>query len=600
MKSTQNFEHDVRSLVSELDSSIDSVRRLVDWLGFDIQYNRSLSAVVGGWSPTVSSSLQIIGSNEAANYMFGFMELPDPSPQKCKLVASKLEHVAIILFKAAKKDQWILSIRSGDVNVAGFQPNSLSGPISRALVSIKNSFEDGKLTASELREANGILSSHSTNDEPPQVDPKHDLGYLTASEELELGYLIQAGGRAGGTARDKLVLRNQNLARNEGNKYFSRYRHFLPNVDVEDYHSAGFIGLIRAAEKYDPSLGYRFSTYATQWIRQSIGRMVENEGLVIRLPSHMMEIVRQVKKFCWEYEQLNDRFPTDAQIEERFELTQSKLALVHEAMNLRVFSLSENIPGTDLSVEETVVDGTQNELLTSVVNQYRHQAIESSLANVSEVEARVLRLRHGLIGQPRTLEQVGRELGLSRERVRQIESSALVKLRGKSGADLRASELGEFCDDQSVNSKPKKRHVGTKRYKTPDHVSLEDTKVPIAAFNQVNESGVEVTEVCADVDGFETPDSGNIILEVSTDSTEHDFDYNLSQNSPSPESVIADSSVEVKLDLDTDVVNKEQYCANCNVVLPIKFTLNDEPYVRCRICNFNQHIPYSNTERRHS
>lgn len=93
MISNQNFDQDVRTLVSGLDSTLDSVRRLVDWLGFDIQYNRSLSAVVGGWSPSVTSSLQIIGSNEAANYMFGFMELVDPSAQKCKLVASKLEHV---------------------------------------------------------------------------------------------------------------------------------------------------------------------------------------------------------------------------------------------------------------------------------------------------------------------------------------------------------------------------------------------------------------------------------------------------------------------------------------------------------------------------
>lgn len=586
-----NFEQDVRKLISGLDSSIDSIRRLVDWLGFDIQYNLSLSAVVGGWSPSVTSSLQIIGSNEAANYMFGFMELADPSVQKCKLVASKLDHVAIILFKATKKDHWILSIRSGDINVAGFQTSSLSGPISRALVSIKNSFEDGKLTASELREANGILSSHSTTDEPPPVDPKHDLGYLTASEELELGYLIQAGGRAGASARDKLVLRNQNLARNEGNKYFSRYRHFLPNVDVEDYHSAGFIGLIRAAEKYDPSLGYRFSTYATQWIRQSIGRMVENEGLVIRLPSHMMETVRQVKKFCSDYEQLNDRFPTDAQIEERFDLSHSKLALVHEAMNLRVFSLSENIPGTDLSVEETVVDGNQDELLTSVVDLYRHQAVESSLANVSEVEARVLRLRHGLIGQPRTLEQVGRELGLSRERVRQIESSALVKLRGKSGADLRASELGEFVDGQSVNSQPKKRHVSSKRFKTPDHESLEYKTVPIVAVNQYDVSGVELAEVCSDDVGIVKSGSSNNILEVSTDITEHVFDNKRSTNEPSSESVVADPSVEVKLDL--VAVYQEQFCVSCNVVLPIKFTLNDEPFVRCRKCNFHRHLQAS-------
>ena len=591
MISNPNFEQDVRKLISGLDSSTDSIRRLVDWLGFDIQYNLSLSAVVGGWSPSVTSSLQIIGSNEAANYMFGFMELADPSVQKCKLVASKLEHVAIILFKATKKDQWILSIRSGDINVAGFQTSSLSGPISRALVSIKNSFEDGKLTASELREANGILSSHSTTDEPPPVDLKHDLGYLTASEELELGYLIQAGGRAGASARDKLVLRNQNLARNEGNKYFSRYRHFLPNVDVEDYHSAGFIGLIRAAEKYDPSLGYRFSTYATQWIRQSVGRMVENEGLIIRLPSHMMETVRQVKKFCSDYEQLNDRFPTDAQIEERFDLSHSKLALVHEAMNLRVFSLSENIPGTDLSVEETVVDGNQDELLTSVVDLYRHQAIESSLANVSEVEARVLRLRHGLIGQPRTLEQVGRELGLSRERVRQIESSALVKLRGKSGADLRASELGEFVDGQSVNSQPKKRQVSSKRFKTPDHESLEDKTVPIVAVNQYDVSGVELAEVCSDDVGIVKSGSSNNILEVSTDIREHVFDNKRSTNEPSSESVVADPSVEVKLDL--VAVYQEQFCVTCNVVLPIKFTLNDEPFVRCRKCNFHRHLQAS-------
>ena len=599
MISNQNFDQDVRTLVSGLDSTLDSVRRLVDWLGFDIQYNRSLSAVVGGWSPSVTSSLQIIGSNEAANYMFGFMELVDPSAQKCKLVASKLEHVSIILFKSTKKDHWALSIRSGEINVASFQPNNLSGPISRALVSIKNSFDDGKLTASELYEANSLLSSDTNFGELPQVEPKVSPGYLTASEEIELGYLIQTGGRAGASARDKLVLRNQNLARNEGNKYFSRYRHFLPNVDVEDYHSAGYIGLIRAAEKYDPSLGYRFSTYATQWLRQSIGRMVENEGLTIRLPSHIIETVRQVKKFCSDYEQLNDRFPTDAQIEERFDITQSKLALVHEAMNLRVFSLSENIPGTDLSVEETVVDGNQDELLTSVVDQYRHQAIESSLANVSEVEARVLRLRHGLIGQPRTLEQVGRELGLSRERVRQIESSALVKLRGKSGANLRESELGEFVDGQNVISHPKKRQSSNKSLITSNRESLDNTKVLSSAFNEVGGSGIEATKARGDLLGQVKSGSSNNTAEVLADITEHVIDHKHSQYSPSPESMIEDPSVEVKLELDTYGVSIESFCTNCKVILPIKHNLKNEPYVRCRICNFQQLLRPMNSDRKH-
>jgi RNA polymerase primary sigma factor len=597
--SNQNFEQDVRTLVAGLDSTLDSVRRLVDWLGFDIQYNRSLSAVVGGWSPSVTSSLQIIGSNEAANYMFGYMELVDPSAQQCKLVASKLEHVSIILFKSTKKDHWALSIRSGEINLAAFQPDNLSGPISRALVSIKNSFDDGKLTASELFEANRILSSGTNDGELPQDNPKANPGYLTASEELELGYLIQAGGRAGDSARDKLVMRNQNLARNEGNKFFSHYRHFLPNVDVEDYHSAGYIGLIRAAEKYDPTLGYRFSTYATQWIRQSIGRMVENEGLTIRLPSHMVETVRQVKKFCSDYEQLNDRFPTDAQIEERFDLSHSKLALVHEAMNLRVFSLSENIPGTDLSVEETIVDGNQDELLTSVVDQYRHQAIESSLANVSEVEARVLRLRHGLIGQPRTLEQIGRELGLSRERVRQIESSALAKLRGQSGAMLRESELGEFVDGQNAIAHRKKRQPSNKILTTTNRESLDNTKATSSAFNEFCGPAIETTKTRGDLDGHARSAPSNESPEVPSQLTEHVTDHKLSPSSPSPESIIEDPIVKVNLDFETNAVSTEPLCNNCKVILPIKHNLKNEPFVRCRICNFHQLLRPTNSDRKH-
>jgi RNA polymerase primary sigma factor len=549
---------------------------LVDWIGFDIVNNHQMSASVGGWEAKVDNPLSIVGVNPISNYMFGFMQVARLDKETCVHVASKLEYVAIILFKELDKDRWTLSIRTDDIVTGAFSSVNIPGAISRAFASLKVSFDDGRLTSSELIDVRTLLTSIGTTESVWQSSPRQETKFLSAAEEIELGQLIQTGGMAGDTARDKLVVRNQNLARHEGNRYFKTYRAYVPSLDVEDYHSAGFIGLIRAAEKFDPALGYRFTTYATHWIRQSIGRMIESEGLLIRLPSHMVETVSRVRKHCSAFLQANDRYPTDVELEEKFGFTESKWSHVRDAMNLRFISLSDNVPGTDIPISDLIADQNQIDTLSSVVDGYRPEAIDKALAELSDPESRILRYRFGLVGSSRTLEQIGREVGLSRERVRQIEQNALVKLRSKVETSLRESELGEF--DASDRQWKAESKLPIRPSTRPDD-SLANKEERVRA--------VPSSETKSRVDGLERLFNDLLTTlpnreeSIRHDAASSDAVQTLHQNHQNL-STLVDNADEEKVN--DNLASSGELCLRCSSLISIKFTLQGQAYVRCRTC----------------
>jgi RNA polymerase sigma factor (sigma-70 family) len=243
---------------------------------------------------------------------------------------------------------------------------------------------------------------------------------------------------AGQTASEQFVNCNLRLVVSIAKKYQASE---MPMLDLIQ---EGNIGLMHAVEKFDWRRGFKFSTYATWWIRQSIGRGIDNTSRMIRLPVHAGDQARRVLRARSELEGVLGRTPTSVELSEHLQLPESEvLSLLSHAME--PVSLTTPI-GSDGDTElgDIVSDDLAPTPFDVVADGLLGSEVEKLLSGLDERERRILRLRYGLDrGEPRTLDEVGAELHLTRERIRQIERSALVKLRQpsrqQSVADLLAS-----------------------------------------------------------------------------------------------------------------------------------------------------------------
>ncbi|MCJ7703089.1 MAG: sigma-70 family RNA polymerase sigma factor [Anaerolineales bacterium] len=228
----------------------------------------------------------------------------------------------------------------------------------------------------------------------------------------------------GWAAREHLIRANARLVISVAKKYMGRGVPFL------DLIQEGNIGLMRAAKKFDHKRGYKFSTYATWWIRQAVTRAIADQGRTIRIPVHMGD---QVSRMLRTQHQLKQKLSRDPSIEELAESLDVPPKKVEEMIKLARYPLSLQMPIGD-EEDDTLGDFIEDDTIptpdTTAAHNLLHEHLESVLDMLPPREARILQLRYGLVdGQYLTLNEVGRKMGVTRERVRQIEAQALRRLR---------------------------------------------------------------------------------------------------------------------------------------------------------------------------
>lgn len=270
---------------------------------------------------------------------------------------------------------------------------------------------------------------------PEFIDPSEFSAYLTdrggsssapllsMEQERRLARCVERGDK---WAREVLVNANLRLVTSIAKKYQNR------GIAMEDLIQEGTLGLIHAVDKFDYRRGFRFSTYATHWIRQALGRAVENQGRTIRLPSHAIESLGKIKRTREMLATKLNRAPTPGEIANEVGLPVDKVETLLEAETPEPMSL--DAPAGDSTTRLGDLLPAEDATLPSarVFRRALREEIGRALKHLTPREREVLELRYGLgedAEAPMTLEQVGKELHLSRERARQIEAGALQKLR---------------------------------------------------------------------------------------------------------------------------------------------------------------------------
>ncbi|MFC4666824.1 sigma-70 family RNA polymerase sigma factor [Falsiporphyromonas endometrii] len=282
------------------------------------------------------------------------------------------------------------------------------------------------------------ISKSITNRESASLDKfLQEIGreeLITVEEEVELAQAIKRGDRS---ALDKLVRANLRFVVSVAKQYQNQ------GLSLPDLINEGNLGLIKAAEKFDETRGFKFISYAVWWIRQSILQALAEQSRIVRLPLNQVGTLNKITKALQKFEQENERKPSSSELAEELDLPVEKVADTLK------------VSGRHISVDAPFVEGEDNSLLDVLVNddtpntdkelmdESLAREIDRTLSTLTDREAQIVKLFFGIGGhQEMTLEEIGDKFGLTRERVRQIKEKAIRRLRQNNRCKLLKSYLG--------------------------------------------------------------------------------------------------------------------------------------------------------------
>lgn len=281
------------------------------------------------------------------------------------------------------------------------------------------------------------ITKQVTNRETASLDKylqeigKVDL--ITAEEEVELARRIKQGDRI---ALEKLTKANLRFVVSVSKQYQNQ------GLTLPDLINEGNLGLIKAAQRFDETRGFKFISYAVWWIRQSILQALAEQSRIVRLPLNQVGSLNKINKAFSKFEQENERTPTPEELAEALDLPKEKVADTLRVSGRHVSVDAPFVDGEDNSLLDVLVNNDSPNADNTLINESLSKEVDRALATLTERERDIIKLFFGIACQEMTLEEIGEKFGLTRERVRQIKEKAIRRLRHTSRSKLLKTYLG--------------------------------------------------------------------------------------------------------------------------------------------------------------